>query len=64
MNPVYDEYYDWLQNAIKNAYDNPKIAKLRNKLIKGKFGVYSTQVDDLHTSELDEMDWITGDKLA
>jgi hypothetical protein len=64
MHPVYDEYYAWLKNAIKDAYGTPKIIKLRKQIIKGRFGVYSTQIDDLHTSELDEMDWITGDKLG
>ncbi len=64
MEPVYDEYYGWLQSAIKTCYGSSRIAMRRKRLIEGKFGVYSTQIDDLHTSELAEMDWISGDKLT
>jgi hypothetical protein len=63
MEPIYTEYYEWLRSAIKVTLETETISKLRGSLIRGEFGVYSTQIEDLHTSELSEMDWIAGDKL-
>jgi hypothetical protein len=63
MGPIYKEYYNWLKLAIEKGFENARIIKLRESLIEGKFGVYTTEIDDLHTSELSEMDFIAGDRL-
>lgn len=63
MESVYLEYHMWLVSAIRDAYAAKDIQKRKAATINGKFGVYATAIDDLHTSALDEMEWVAGDKL-
>jgi hypothetical protein len=64
MDPIYAEYYQWLRKAIKDTFQTSNIQKRRKSVGSARFGVYTTQIDDLHTSELEEMDWIAGSKLS
>jgi hypothetical protein len=64
MEPIYTEYYRWLQKAIKKTFKASSVQERVKSAGTSTFGVYTTQIDDLHTSELQEMDWLAGDKLS
>lgn len=61
--PHYKRYYRWLRRAIKSTFDSRKVQRLKIATISSRFGVYTTQVDDMHGSEIDEMDWLVGSRF-
>lgn len=63
IEPLYEEYYKWLRSAILESFKTANIQRVKEKVIRGRFGIYSTQIDDLPGAEVSKMDWLAGSKL-
>lgn len=61
--PFKKKYYAWLRAAIKKSFQSESVQSLKKSLIKGRFGAYTTQIENIQSDELDEMDWLVGSRL-
>lgn len=61
--PLHRRCYRWLRRAIRESYRTRGVQDKMKTTICGRFGVYTTQVDDRHGSEVEAMDWLAGNRL-
>jgi hypothetical protein len=66
LEPYLSAYRNWVNQSIRRVWSSPVIQKLHRRTIVsgGKFGVYSTPIPDLDSTEVEQMTLLAGNSLA